>query len=108
MKTEDSLKEILGNVNQQYEPVELERSIMENIIQYELEVQTIKKLRKRGNSTIYISIILIIFLAFTLSIQTNFKSPEGSIITLLSSITALVLLFIQLQFSNFKIFNKIK
>lgn len=108
MEDKDHLKVILGNIDQIYEPIDLEGVILKAIQEQESSKVQIARYKANGLKALIVSGILVVVLGILFSLPSSVRTVEDSIITYTSIIITLLVIFIQLEMGKTKIFNNLK
>jgi len=108
MEDKDHLKEILGKIDEVNDPIDLEGIILNAIRKEENSKAQIARYKAKGIKALVASGILIIVLGILFSLPSSVRSVEYSIVTYTSIILVLLVLLIQLEMGNSRIFNSLK
>lgn len=108
MENIDHLKEILGNIDQVNEPIDLEMVILKEIQAQERSKVQIVRYKTNGIKALIVSGILIVVLGILFSLSSNVRSLEYSSVMYTSIALVLLILFVQLETGETKIFNNLK
>ena len=108
MEDKDHLKVLLSNINQINEPIDLEGVILKVIQEQEGSKIQIARYKANGLKALIVSGILVVILGILFSLPSSVRTLEHSIITYTSITITLLVIFIQLEMGNKKIFNNLK
>lgn len=108
MEDKDHLKVILGMIDQINEPIDLEVVISKAIQEQENSKAQIARYKANGLKALIVSGILVVILGMLFSLPSSVRTIEHSIITYTSIIIIQLIIFIQLEMGEKKIFSSLK